>query len=112
MKRLILILVLSTLLFAQSSGQGSIKDALDELQGTIDAFLGVMVMLSIVASGPLALIAVAIYFLMVKGKEKPGIWKIAMLVFAALAILAIAAGILGAIIYVLSPVLIKSLVAP
>ena len=111
MKKLFLVLMLVGLLFAQGA-KNTLTGALNDLQDTSQVFLGGIIMLSMLAAVPLGLVAVGIYFLKVKGKEKPGIWKTAMMVVAALAGLAILSAVVGALIYVLTPVIMQSLLGP
>jgi len=110
MKRLLFVslLLLAGLLFAQG-GQSTIKDAMKELQSTTQSFLGVAIMLMLVAAVPLGLLAAGIYLLKVKGNANPGPWKIAMFVFAGLAALAIIGTVFGMAIYLLLPAILKAL---
>lgn len=109
MKKLLLVLLFVGLLFAQ--GAQKLTDAMNDLQNTTQSFIAMMVMLLILVAGPLGLVTAftaLIYFLMVRGKKKPGIWKTAMLLFGALTLLALIGAGVGSVIYVLLPALSQS----
>ncbi|NYZ73584.1 hypothetical protein H0O00_00415, partial [Candidatus Micrarchaeota archaeon] len=95
MKRLLLVLALAGLLFALTPEATSVKEALNDLQSTTQAFLGVTIMLSVVAAVVLGLVTAAIYFLKVKGKENPGIWKIVVMVAAVFLVFAVIGAVVG-----------------
>lgn len=103
------VLALVGLLFARAPEQATLTGALNDLQSTTQAFLGMAIVLSLAAAMLFGLVTVAIYFLKVKGKEKPGIWKIAVMIAGVFLVFAVIGAVVAALIYVLTPATTQSL---
>ena len=105
MKKLAIFLILiTTLLFSQTSGATNIKYALQNLEDSAKGLLGIMVLF---CSVPLALIfIVALIAFFIKRNDPTKKW----LLYVAIASLIISIGLV--VFYLLVPVIIKTLVGP
>jgi len=91
--------------------QENITGAMEELGNTAQTFLGAGIMLFLIIGIPVLIAAAWIYTKKVKGTEDPGFWRTAAMLLAMLGVLALIGAVLGAIIYLLTPTLIDSLIS-
>lgn len=109
MKKIALVIFSLLAVSFAASDQASIAQALIGLEKSTKGMVGGLSMLSLLVGVVLAGIGAAIHFMKVKKMERPGNWKLASMVLMALGALGLVGGIVGIILYVLTPVLIKSL---
>jgi hypothetical protein len=122
MKWILVFLLMLPLLFAANESvdvnetaglpQENITGAMEELGNTTQTFLGAGIMLFLIIGIPVLIAAAWIYTKKVKGAEDPGFWRTAAILLAMLGVLALIGAVLGAIIYLLTPALIDSLISP
>jgi hypothetical protein len=109
MKRLVLLLVLFASAFAASS---NIRGAISGLESTTRSLLLFSTVVFLGAGFVLAPAGLLVYLRKVKGAYKPSMmWKAVAFASAGIGIISLLAGLLGIIIYILTPNLINGLMA-